>query len=330
MLNILVTGGAGYIGSHTALRLVEAGHQVVVLDNLYSGHQWAIPEDAVFCQGSIQDRTLVRNIIKQHNIDSVVHFAGHVVVPESVSNPSKYYMNNVVGSFDLIETCIQEKIPRFVFSSSAAVYGVPNHSKVDENIQLAPINPYGRSKLITEWTLEDLAAAAGDDFQYVALRYFNVAGAHTNGRLGQATPDATHLIKVACETACKKRSGMSIFGSDYDTPDGSCIRDYIHIEDLAEAHLDAFDYLREGGPSTIVNCGYGRGFSVKEVIQCIKEVSKTDFPVSMEPRRVGDPPHLIADNTKIKQLFNWHSRFDDLELICRTAYEWEKKLTERQ
>ena len=324
MLNILVTGGAGYIGSHTSLRLLEAGHNIVVLDNLYSGHRWAVSEEVAFYEGDIQDKQLVADIIDKHEIEAVVHFAGHIVVPESVADPAKYYQNNVVGSLDLIETCIQKDVKHFIFSSSAAVYGIPSTATVDETVTLEPINPYGKSKLRTEWTLQDLGFAAGDDFEFVALRYFNVAGAHSSGTLGQATPEATHLIKVACEAACGKRNGMSIFGTDYDTPDGTCIRDYIHVEDLAEAHLDALDYLFEGGKSTIVNCGYGRGFSVKDVVKTVKEVSGSDFSVTMESRRAGDPPQLIADNSKIKKMFNWQSRFDDLETICRSAYEWEK------
>ncbi len=327
MLNILVTGGAGYIGSHTSLRLLEAGNNIVVLDNLYSGYRWAVPKEAVFYEGDIHNRALVADIINKHDITAVVHFAGYIVVPESVSNPSKYYQNNVISSFELIDICIQQGVKHFVFSSSAAVYGIPSTTTVDETVEPNPINPYGRSKLITEWTLQDLGFAAGDEFEFVALRYFNVAGAYNGGMLGQATPEATHLIKVACEAACGKRDGMAIFGTDYDTSDGTCVRDYIHVEDLAEAHLDALDYLSEGGQSTIVNCGYGRGFSVKEVVKTVKEVSGSDFSVSMETRRPGDPPQLIADNSKIKKVFNWQARFDDLETICRTAYEWEKNLT---
>jgi len=341
---VLVTGGAGYIGSHTSLQLVEAGHQVVVLDNLYSGHRWAVPDQAGFVHGDIADQALVADTIQLHQIDAVIHFAGHIVVPESVENPAKYYHNNVVGSLNLIETCIDCGVGEFVFSSSAAVYGNPNGipgstsngGPISESTTLSPINPYGTSKLITEWTLRDLAAATKGRFRYVALRYFNVAGAHLDGKLGQATPEATHLIKVACEAACGIRDGMSIFGDDYPTPDGTCIRDYIHVDDLARAHLDALDYMdldshaqaaqgiKAGGIE--MNCGYGNGYSVKQVIECVKTVSKVDFPVKIEPPRAGDPPQLVADNSLIRQRLGWNPRYNDLMTICRTAFEWEQAL----
>ena len=249
MTNVLVTGGAGYIGSHTVLQLIESGHRVTVLDNLYSGHKWAIPEAAHFYLGSISDQELLNQIFSQHNISAVIHFAGHIVVPESVSNPIKYYENNVVGSLRLIESCITHGIKHVIFSSSAAVYGNCDQNPILETASLDPISPYGHTKLITEWTLSDVANANQDTFSFVALRYFNVAGAHLENQLGQATPEATHLIKIACEAATGKRSSMSIFGDDYDTPDGTCIRDYIHVEDLARAHLDALDYLQDGGDS---------------------------------------------------------------------------------
>lgn len=316
------------------LHLVEAGYDVVVLDNLYSGHRWAVSDEAAFYQGDIQNQKLVSEIISKHNIDSVLHFAGHIVVPESVENPAKYYQNNVVGSLNLINTCIANDISRFVFSSSAAVYGIPEFCPVDENTETRPINPYGMTKLMTEWMLRDFSIASRLDsantgpFDYVALRYFNVAGAHIEGShigsLGQATPEATHLIKVACQTACALRPHLSIFGDDYPTADGSCIRDYIHVDDLAVAHLDALSYLNNGGQSTVMNCGYGHGFSVQQVIECIKAVSGIDFEVKTAPRRAGDPPELIADNTKIKQVLNWQPKYDDLETICRSAYLWEE------
>ncbi len=323
---ILVTGGAGYIGSHTSLQLVESGHDVVVLDNLYSGHEWAIPSQARFYNGGIHDRDLIAEIINQENIDSVIHFAGHIVVPESVENPGKYYRNNVVGSLNLIQTCVDHGVGRFVFSSSAAVYGIPLNCPIDESTEPSPINPYGSTKLITEWTLRDFANA-NDKFNYVALRYFNVAGAHMGGHLGQATPEATHLIKVACQTACGDRASLSVFGDDYPTPDGTCIRDYIHVDDLGAAHLDALNHLNRGGDSDILNCGYGHGFSVKQVVECVKQVSGVDFEVKIEPRRAGDPPELIADNTKIKQVLNWKPKYNDLATICRSAYRWEKQLS---
>ena len=330
---ILVTGGAGYIGSHTVLHLLESGYDVVVLDNLYSGHRWAISDGALFYQGNIHDRDLVSKIIRKHNIDSVIHFAGHIVVPESVENPAKYYQNNVVGSLNLIETCIANHIKRFVFSSSAAVYGIPQCCPVDEQAEPQPINPYGATKLITEWTLRDFSRAAhtaAQPFNYVALRYFNVAGAHIGGGLGQATPEATHLIKVACQTACGIRPYLAVFGDDYPTADGSCIRDYIHVDDLAVAHLDAMLYLHDGGESTILNCGYGYGFSVKQVIACVKTVSKVDFAVKSVARRAGDPPELIADNKKIKRMLNWQPIHDNLTTICRSAYLWEQSLLARK
>lgn len=327
MTSVLVSGGAGYIGSHTSLQLSKANHDVVVLDNLYSGHRWAVPQGADFYQGDIGDPDIIRKIIKSHDIEAVVHFAGHIVVPESVADPLKYYRNNVAGSLNLIQCCTDAGVNRFIFSSSAAVYGIPISIPVSENADKNPINPYGLTKLMTEWTLSDLAAA-NLDFRYVALRYFNVAGAHIGGGLGQATPEATHLIKVACQAATGQRPSMSVFGDDYDTADGTCIRDYIHVDDLAVAHLDALNYLSAGGDSLALNCGYGRGYSVREVIDMVKSVSGIDFKVIQEGRRAGDPAALIADNTQIKQTFNWEPRYADLQTICRSAYEWELNLLE--
>ena len=328
MKRVLVTGGAGYIGSHTARQLVEAGHQVVVLDNLDTGHRWAVPAQAGFERGDVADRARVQRILSEHRIDAVLHFAAHVVVPESVENPGKYYRNNVVGSLNLIEACVDGGVGQFVFSSSAAVYGIPDSSPVSETATPAPINPYGSGKLMTEWTLRDVAAA-GDALRFVALRYFNVAGARADGTLGQATPRATHLIKVACEAACGVRDGMTLYGDDYPTPDGTCVRDYIHVEDLATAHLDALHYLDQGGEPITVNCGYGRGYSVSEVIECVKAVSGADFPVRVAARRAGDPPQLVADNALIRQRFNWNPRYNDLTAICGTAYRWEQALLKR-
>ena len=320
---VLVTGGAGYIGSHTALQLVEAGHDVVILDDLYSGNRWAVPSQANFQEGRIQDRALVTEIIKDCGIGSVIHFAGHVVVPESVENPAKYYDNNVVGSFNLINCCIENGVSEFIFSSSAAVYGTPAHGLISEDDPVSPINPYGTSKLITEWMLRDIAAAMKDRFRFAALRYFNVAGAHMGGKLGQSTPEATHLIKVACQAACGLRPYLSIFGDDYPTPDGTCIRDYIHVDDLAAAHLCALDHLRAGGDNLTLNCGYGRGFSVHEVVDKVKAVSGRDFEVRMDGRQPGDPPELVADNRKILQQFSWNPQYNDLGLICKSAFDWE-------
>ena len=328
MKRVLVTGGAGYIGSHTAAQLVEAGRHVVVLDNLCCGHRWAVPERAHFERGDIADQNLVGQLIGDHKIDALIHFAAHVVVPESVDDPAKYYRNNVFGSLNLLEACADGGVGQVVFSSSAAVYGVAHGGPIAEDAATSPINPYGSSKLITEWTLRDLAAATGR-FRFVALRYFNVAGARADGTLGQATPRATHLIKVACEAACGARPGLSVFGDDYPTRDGTCIRDYIHVEDLAAAHLDALDYLHRGGESIAMNCGYGHGHSVAEVVACVKSVSGADFPVTIEPRRPGDPPELVADNTRIRQHLGWRPRYDDLPTICRTAYEWERALLKR-
>ena len=328
-MNVLVTGGAGYIGSHTTRQLLEAGYGVTVLDNLYSGHRWAVPAEAAFYEGDIADRELVERIIDGEGIEAVILFAGHIVVPESVSDPLKYYQNNVAGSLNLIQSCVEKGVERMIFSSSAAVYGMPEVIPISEEAATVPINPYGTTKLVTEWMLRDVAAAE-PAFRYVALRYFNVAGAHLGGELGQTTPEATHLIKVACEAACGARESITVFGSDYPTPDGTCIRDYIHVEDLARAHLDALAYLEQGGASDRLNCGYGRGYSVREVIAAVREASGVDFAVIEGGRRAGDPPELVADNRRIREVLGWAPRHDDLGLICRTAYEWECKLQQRR
>jgi len=327
--SILVTGGAGYIGSHTTHQLVDAGYNVVVVDNLYSGHRWAIPDTVKFYEGDCGNRKLISEIMDTHEISAVVHFAGHIVVPESVSNPIKYYQNNVVGSVNLIQCCIEREVGQFIFSSSAAVYGNPETVPADESTPTKPITPYGTTKLITEWTLADAANSSENksDFRYVALRYFNVAGAQVAGHLGQSTPEATHLIKVACEAACDKRPEMMIYGTDYPTDDGTCVRDYIHVDDLAAAHLRALEYLQQGGDCEILNCGYGRGFSVREVVDKVKAVSGIDFRAIESERRPGDPHALIADSQRIRKTLGWQPQYDDLELICRTAYEWERKLT---
>ncbi len=323
-MTVLVTGGAGYIGSHTVRHLLAAGHEVVVLDNFYSGHRWAVAKEASLVEGDIADQQLVGDVIKQYDVTAVVHFAGYIVVPESVENPSKYYENNVVGSLRLIETSTQHGVKHFVFSSSAAVYGIPDTVPVSEQQATQPINPYGHTKLITEMTLNDFAQAPGNDFQFVALRYFNAAGAQIAGGLGQATPEATHLIKVACEAACGKRPNITIFGDDYDTADGTCERDYIHVEDLASAHVDALRYLADGGESVSLNCGYGKGYSVSEVVDAVKRASGIDFTVNRSERRAGDPPTLIADNHEIRTRLGWKPQHDDLDLICKTAYDWER------
>ncbi len=330
--SVLVTGGAGYIGSHTCHQLIEAGEKVVVVDNFYSGHRWAVPDNALLIEGDAGDIELTAGLMQEHDVDTVIHFAGHIVVPESVTDPLKYYRNNTQNSRNLLEACIQSGVNQMVFSSTAAVYGIPEKQPVTEETPTAPINAYGRSKLMTEWMMQDLAGRPDipDDFRYIALRYFNVAGARVDLRVGQATPEATHLIKVACQAALGIRDAVHIFGTDYPTPDGTGVRDYIHVEDLAAAHLSALDYLRNDGPSTSMNCGYSEGYSVREVIDKVKQVSGVDFNVIESPRRAGDPPELIADNILIKNTLDWNIRYQNLELICQTAYEWEKKWTRMQ
>jgi UDP-glucose 4-epimerase len=325
---VLVTGGAGYIGSHTVRQLLDAGYELTVVDTLYSGHRWAIPEDVDFHQLDAGDADSMVRLLQNGKIEAVIHFAGHIVVSESVRNPAKYYQNNVIASMNLIDACRQSGVGIFVFSSSAAVYGNPDKVPVSEEITTLPINPYGRTKLITEWNLRDVAASSvlsdGKAFRYIALRYFNVAGARFDNRLGQATPEATHLIKVACETALGKRDSLAIFGTDYDTPDGTCIRDYIHVEDVATAHIDALQYLADGSPSETLNCGYGRGYSVREVLAAVRSVSGVNFSITEVGRRPGDSPQLIADNQQIFQLLGWLPQHNDLKEICRTAWEWER------
>lgn len=327
-INILVTGGAGYIGSHTSRQLIEAGYSVTVVDNLYSGHRWAVPDEATFIEGDVGDHPLMESVLKERKINAVVHFAGHIVVPESVSDPLKYYSNNALNSGRLIAACQEAGVEHFVFSSTAATYGAPQVISIDEQVRTEPINPYGRTKLITEWMLEDIAHAANrSPFRYIALRYFNVAGASLDTTLGQATAEATHLIKVACEAATGQRESITIFGTDYETDDGTCIRDYIHVEDLAGAHLNALTWLLKGGNSQVLNCGYGHGYSVREVIETVKAVSGVDFEVVEGSRRAGDPPELIADSSRIRERLGWTPNLDNLEIICRTAWKWEQKLS---
>lgn len=332
---VLVTGGAGYIGSHTTRQLVQAGLDVLVVDNLYSGHKWAVDPGATFYELDAGDMHSVGEVLRAHSpVSAVIHFAGHIVVPESVSDPIKYYRNNSIASTNLVQCCRENGVQRFLFSSTAAVYGQPETVPIPEQAATEPINPYGRSKLVTEWTLADVAHSSEinkreDAFRYLALRYFNVAGASLDAVLGQATPEATHLIKVACEAACGKRSGIQVYGTDYPTPDGTCIRDYIHVEDLAAAHVRGVKYLLDGGVSTVVNCGYGHGFSVREVVQAVQRVSGVKFRVEETGRRPGDPAQLVADNTRIRKQLGWSPRHDDLDLICRTAFDWEQKLAAR-
>ncbi|MFA6282820.1 MAG: UDP-glucose 4-epimerase GalE [Desulfurivibrionaceae bacterium] len=327
--NILVTGGAGYIGSHTSRQLINAGCKVVIVDNFYSGNRWAVPAQAHLVEGDAGNFELMHKVMREHHIEAVIHFAGHIVVSESVADPLKYYTNNTCGSKNLIAACLMAGVQHFIFSSSAAVYGVPGNGPIRETTPISPINPYGRSKLITEWMLEDAASSSAasspkDAFRYVALRYFNVAGASLDGALGEATPEATHLIHVACQAACGKREKIAIYGTDYPTPDGTCVRDYIHVEDLATAHLHTLSYLLAGGPSETLNCGYGFGFSVREVLETVRRVSKVDFEIVSAGRRDGDPPTLVASTEKIRKLLPWKPAHQDLETICTTAFLWEK------
>ena len=327
-MTVLVTGGAGYIGSHMTHALADRGEEVIVIDNLSTGFDWAVAPSATLVVGDVGDADLLRKLFATHDIDAIVHFAGSIVVPESVRDPLKYYENNTAKTRTLLAEAVRAGVPHFIFSSTAAVYGIPDDNPVPETAPTAPINPYGRSKLMTEWMLQDTALA--HRLSYVALRYFNVAGADPKGRTGQSTPEATHLIKVACETALGQREKMYIFGDDYDTPDGTCIRDYIHVSDLIDAHLKALDHLRKGGDSAIFNCGYGRGYSVRQVIDTVKRVSGVDFPVDVMPRRPGDPPALVAKADRIREILDWQPRRDDLEQIVASALKWEEQLQRRK
>lgn len=324
--NVLVTGGAGYIGSHVVRQLGEQGHRVVVLDNLSKGFRDAVLHGELV-EGDTGDRELVERLLRAHAIDSVLHFAAFTIVPESVADPLKYYRNNTCNTRNLLECCAATGVRNFIFSSTAAVYGIPDGLEVNEDTPTAPINPYGMSKLMSEHMLRDLGAASG--LRYLVLRYFNVAGCDPAGRIGQSTPEATLLIKVACETAVGKRPAVAIFGTDYPTPDGTGVRDYIHVEDLADAHLKALQHLEAGGESQTLNCGYGHGFSVREVLDMVQRVNGAPIPIREEPRRAGDPPQLIADVRRIRQVFGWEPRFDDLEEIVRSALHWERKLAAR-
>ncbi len=325
-MSVLVTGGAGYIGSHMVHALIDRGEHPVVLDNLCTGIRGLVSEEATFHEGDIADQATIRALIQDLQIDAVIHFAGSVVVPDSVENPLFYYANNTAASRSLIEACIAEGVKHFVFSSTAAVYGTPETMPVAEDTPTDPINPYGRSKLMTEWMLRDTAAA--HDFRYAALRYFNVAGADEKGRTGQSTPRATHLIKRACQASLGRVPHLDIFGFDYPTPDGTGIRDYIHVMDLIEAHLLALDYLRDGGAPLTSNCGYGHGFSVREVVQAVERVSGQPLPVREGPRRAGDPPAIIANSDRLKTLLHWKPVHDDLDKIVRSAFNWERRLND--
>jgi UDP-glucose 4-epimerase len=326
---VLVTGGAGYIGSHAVLALLDAGWPVVVIDNLTTGFEWAVPQAATFVKGDIADQPLLARIIAEHGIGAIMHFAGSIVVPESVEKPLKYYENNTVKSRSLIESAVEGGVRHFIFSSTAATYGTPDEVPIRETSRTQPINPYGWSKLMTERMLADTAFA--HPINYCALRYFNVAGADPRGRSGQSTAGATHLIKVAVEAAIGKRSHVSVFGTDYDTPDGTGIRDYIHVSDLAAAHVHALEKLiATPAESYVMNCGYSRGFSVLEVLDSVDRVTNMKIERKMEPRRAGDPGALVADNRKILATLPWRPARDDLDTIVADALAWERKLAERR
>jgi len=320
---ILVTGGAGYIGSHVVRQLGAAGESVVTLDNLCTGFEAAVTSGDLVI-GDTGDAELLDTIFGDHDIDTVMHFAAHTIVPESVADPLKYYRNNTANSRTLLEACQKHGVKNFVFSSTAAVYGIPPEGKAAENTPTRPINPYGTSKLMTEWMLRDLAFAGGPN--YVTLRYFNVAGCEPSGTIGQSTPKATLLVKVACEHVVGKRPEISIFGTDYATPDGTALRDYIHVEDLATAHLDALTYLRDGGKPATLNCGYGHGYSVREVLDAVEQACGEPLNRVESPRRAGDPPILVAVTEKIQKVIGWTPRFDDLDTIVKTSLEWERKI----
>ncbi|KQZ15622.1 MULTISPECIES: UDP-glucose 4-epimerase GalE [unclassified Mesorhizobium] len=322
---VLVTGGAGYIGSHMVWELLDAGERVVVLDRLSTGFEWAVAPEAKLIVGDVADRELVASAIREHGVDSIIHFAGSIVVPESVADPLGYYENNTCKTRTLLETAVRSGVANFIFSSTAAVYGGAGMEPVREDARLAPESPYGLSKLMSEWMLRDAAAAHG--LRYTALRYFNVAGADPKGRTGQSTPGATHLIKVACETALGKRASMQVFGTDYPTPDGTCIRDYIHVSDLAAAHRLALQRLREGGANLVANCGYGHGYSVLDVIDSVRRAFGHDFDVRMGERRPGDAAAVVANSDLARGELGWVPRLDDLDLIVNDALQWERLLT---
>lgn len=324
---ILVTGGAGYIGSHVVKQLGERGETVVVLDNLSTGFADAVLHGTLVV-GDTGDRALVSRLLRVYGIDTVMHFAAHTVVPESVSDPLKYYRNNTAGTLNLLQCCQEAGVRHFIFSSTAAVYGIPPQGIAREDSPTQPINPYGWSKLMSEWMLRDLSAVT--PLRHVVLRYFNVAGSDPQGLIGQSTERATLLVKVAAEAAVGRRPYVAIYGTDYPTPDGTGVRDYIHVEDLADAHLKALDYLRAGGESITLNCGYGHGYSVREVLRMVEEVNGAPLNIREEPRRPGDPPTLIAAAERIREVLGWQPRYDDLRAIVRTSLAWERKLAERR
>ena len=321
MGKVLVTGGAGYIGSHTVKKLGEAGIDVVTVDNLSKGFKQAVLFGD-FYEGDVADSDLITQIIQRHDVESVIHFAALTIVPESVEKPLLYYGNNTCKTRALLETCLANGVKHFIFSSTAAVYGVPASGECDEESTLAPINPYGMSKLMSENMLRDVSKSS--PLAHVILRYFNVAGSDPDGKIGQSTPKATLLVKVACEAALGKRKNLHIFGTDYDTPDGTGVRDYIHVSDLAAAHVDALNYLREGCESATLNCGYGRGLSVREIIQTVEKLHGAPLAVEESPRRAGDPPSLIAVADRIRKTLPWQPQYDDIETIVKTSLDWER------
>ena len=325
-MRIMVTGGAGYIGSHAVKALGRAGHEICVFDNLSTGHEWAVLS-AKLVKGDLKERAAIDRVLEDFRPDAVMHFAAYIQVEESVREPLKYYQNNVANSLNLLEAMRANGIGNFVYSSTAAVYGIPEKNPIGETAPMLPINPYGMTKVMIERVLADLTVSA--DFRYVALRYFNVAGADSDGQLGQAYKEATHLITRALKTAHGEFAKLYVYGTDYPTPDGTCIRDYIHVDDLAEAHVKALDHLFESRQSAVMNCGYGSGFSVKEVVETAKRVTGVDFPVEETGRRAGDPPALVADSSKLMQTTGWKPKYNDLEYIIKTAWEWEKKLKKR-
>jgi UDP-glucose 4-epimerase len=326
-MTVLVTGGAGYIGSHMVLALLDAGEKVVVVDNLSTGFWWALPQEVPLVVGDMGDQALIAKTVREHEVDAIAHFAAKIVVPDSVADPLGYYLNNTVKSRALIEAAVENGVKHFIFSSTAAVYGEPTTIPVPEDLPLNPMSPSGRSKLMTEWMLQDTAQAHG--LGYVILRYFNVAGADPKGRSGQSTANATHLIKVAAQTALGDRPQIEVFGTDYQTRDGSCIRDYIQVSDLADAHVVALRHLRAGGESLTLNCGYGDGYSVLEVIDVVKKVSGADFPVKLSGRRAGDPAAIVAKADRIRAKLGWTPKHNNLEQIVGQALNWERALKTR-
>lgn len=322
---LLVTGGAGYIGSHTVWELLDNNYNVVVIDNLSKGYRASIPKDIPFYQVNVGAKEEIKKILKKHKIDGVIHFAASIEVEESIKNPLKYYNNNFIETKNLVEVLIDEKINNFIFSSTAAVYGSPKESKVSEETILNPINPYGWSKLFTEQMLKSLSDVT--NFKTIILRYFNAAGSDVKGRTGQNYPNATHLIKVLSEFALNKRENFEIFGTDYDTPDGTCIRDYIHVTDLARIHILAYKKLKKENRTEVFNCGYGHGFSVKEIVKVMEDIINMKLKIKEGPRRKGDPAQLIADNSKMLKKLNFNSKYEDINLIVKTALDWEKNKT---